>query len=128
FIRIGEPRGPRPARITTDIDITVPNRIGIESHGRTGDLSINDIGGKVMVSTGRGDVRLNHIGKDVTIDSSRGGLVRAADLKGSFNLQGRGSDIELENIAGQVTINGEYSGTMEFRALAKPLRFQSSRT
>ena len=31
---------------------------------------------------------------------------RAADLKGKLDLQGKGSDIELENIAGEVTING----------------------
>jgi DUF4097 and DUF4098 domain-containing protein YvlB len=50
------------------------------------------------------------------------------DVKGSVDLQGRGNDIQLENIGGLATINGEYAGTLEFRALAKPLRFTSSRT
>jgi DUF4097 and DUF4098 domain-containing protein YvlB len=127
FIRTAEPRGQR-SRITEDLDITLPGDVNLESHGRTGDLSIDDIEGEVSISAGRGDIRLNHIGKDVKIDASRGGLIRAVDLKSNFELQGRGSDIQLENIAGIVTINGEYSGTLEFRALAKPLRFQSSRT
>ncbi len=50
------------------------------------------------------------------------------DLKGSLELGGRGSDVQLESIAGPVTIKGEFSGTLEFRALAKPLEFTSSRT
>ena len=36
--------------------------------------------------------------------------------------------MQFENIAGVSTVNGDFSGTLEFRALAKPLKFQSSRT
>jgi len=64
----------------------------------------------------------------VKIEGSRGGTIHASDLKGGLELDGRGSDVELENIAGDVTINGEYLGTLEFRALSHPLRFESSRT
>jgi len=120
--------GPRLIQITIDLDITVPRGISVESRGRTGDLTIDDIDGPVDVSAGRGDVRLNHIGKDVKIEASRGGDVHATDVKGSFDLQGRGGDVQLENTAGPVTINGEYAGTLDFRSLAKPLRFTSSRT
>ena len=59
--------------------------------------------------------------------SSRSDLIRAVDVKGRVDLQGRGSDVELENIAGQVTINGAYSGTLEFKNLAKPLQFEGAR-
>ena len=54
--------------------------------------------------------------------------MQATDIKGNIDLTGRGRDIQLENIAGQSTVNGDFSGTLEFRALAKPLRFESSRT
>src|ERR1019366_4535348 len=36
------------------------------------------------------------------------------------------SDMELENIAGQVTINGSFSGTLGFKNLAKPLHFEGT--
>ncbi len=120
--------GPRFMQITTDLDITVPRGISIESRGRNGDLSIDDIDGSVNLSAGRGDVRLTHIGKDVKIESSRSGEIHATDIKGGFDLQGRGSDIQLDTIAGPVTINGEFGGTIEFRALAQPMRFASSHT
>jgi DUF4097 and DUF4098 domain-containing protein YvlB len=127
-IRTEDFNGPRLIQITTDLDITVPRGISVESRGRNGDLTIDDIDGPVDVSAGRGDVRLNHIAKDVKIEASRSGDIHVTDLKGSLDLEGRGGDIQLESIAGPVTINGEYAGTIEFRALARPMRFNSSRT
>lgn len=41
---------------------------------------------------------------------------------------GRGSDVELENISGAVTVNGSYSGDLEFKNLTQPLHFQSRNT
>ena len=61
------------------------------------------------------------------MDISRSDLVRAMDVKGRIDLQGRGSDVELENIAGQVTISGSFSGTLNFKNLAKPLQFEGTR-
>jgi DUF4097 and DUF4098 domain-containing protein YvlB len=128
LIRTEEFTGPRLIQISTDLDITVPRGISVESRGRNGDLTIDDVDGPVDVSAGRGDVRLSHIAKDVKIEASRSGDIHVTDLKGSLDLEGRGSDIQLENIAGPVTINGEFAGTIEFRALARPMRFNSSRT
>jgi DUF4097 and DUF4098 domain-containing protein YvlB len=54
--------------------------------------------------------------------------VRAVDVKGDVDLEGRGADIELENVAGQVTVNGSYSGTLHFKNLAKPLHLESRNT
>ena len=35
--------------------------------------------------------------------------------------------MELENIGGQVTINGAFNGTLDFKKLAKPLQFEGAR-
>jgi DUF4097 and DUF4098 domain-containing protein YvlB len=113
---------------TVDLDITVPKRFDVEARERAGDLSISDIDSSVSIGNGRGDIRLSGIGKDVRIEANRSGLIRAVDVKGNFDLDGRGGDIQLENLTGPATINGEYSGTLEFRNLAKFLHFRSSRT
>ena len=127
-IRTDDFSGPRLIQISTDLDITIPRGVSVESRGRSGDLTVDDVEGPVDVSAGRGDVRLNHIEKDVKIEATRSGDIHVTDLKGGLDLEGRGSDIQLESIAGPVTINGEFGGTIEFRALAKPMRFTSSRT
>ena len=67
------------------------------------------------------------MGGNVRMDVSRSDLIRAMDVKGRIDLQGRGSDVELENIAGQVTISGSFSGSLNFKNLAKPLQFEGTR-
>lgn len=128
FVRAEDFTGPRMMQISTDLDITVPRGVSIESRGRSGDLTVDSVDGPVDVSAGRGDVRLNHIGSDVKIEATRGGDIHVTDVKGGVDLQGRGSDLQLEQIAGPVTINGDYGGTLEFHALEKPMHFTSSRT
>lgn len=127
-IRTDEFSGPRMIQVSADLDITLPSGVSVESRGRNGDLTVDEVAGPVEVAAGRGDVRLNRIAKDVKIESSRSGDIHVSDAKGAVELEGRGSDIQMENIAGPVTINGEFGGTMEFHAIAKPLRFTSQRT
>ncbi len=129
FIRTDQSPGAGISRVTTDLDISVPKGVSVESRARSGDLTVDTVDGAVDISAGRGDIRLNHIGQNVHIDSSRSGDVHVTDLRGGFDLeQGHGGDIQLENVAGPATIRGEYSGTLEFRMLAKPLQFNSART
>ena len=127
-IHAEEPVSSRMLSVSTDLDITLPKNLDIEARGRSGDLTISDIGGSVDVINGRGDVRLTNVGKDVKIEASRSGLIRASEVKGSVDLQGHGGDVQIDNIQGQVTVNGEFAGTLEFRALARPLHFQSERS
>jgi DUF4097 and DUF4098 domain-containing protein YvlB len=42
-------------------------------------------------------------------------------------VQGEGSDLSLENVQGQVTISGAFTGTLDFKNLAKPLQFEGAR-
>jgi DUF4097 and DUF4098 domain-containing protein YvlB len=128
FIRTDDFNGPRMSQISTDLDITVPRGIRIESRGRAGDLTIDDVDGPVDISAGRGDIRLSQIAKDVKIESSRSGDIHVTGIKGGVDLQGRGGDLQLDDIAGPVSVNGEYGGSLEFHALAKPMHFNSSRT
>ena len=45
-----------------------------------------------------------------------------------MDLEGRGSDVQLENVGGHVTINGSYGGALTFKNLTKPLHFESPNT
>ena len=127
-VRTDDDTGSRLIQVSADLDISLPRGVSVESRGRNGDLTIDEIDGPFEISGGRGDVRLSHIVKDAKIDSTRGGDIHVTDSPGAVELEGRGGDIQIENIAGGVTVNGEFSGTLEFRNLAKPLRFTSQRT
>ena len=126
-VRTNQDRVPSNQRISDDLEVTVPRGMAVESRGGAGDYEVGDTEGDVELNTSRGDVRLSRLGGNVRLDVSRSDLIRAADMKGRIDLQGRGSDVELENIAGQVTINGSFSGTLNFKNLAKPLQFEGTR-
>ena len=115
-------------RISADLDVTVPRGVAIEARAAYGDFDISDIGGDVDINSDNAGVRLNKIGGNAKIELRRSDIVRAVDVRGNLDVQGHGGDVDLENILGQVTINGSFPGTMEFKKLAKPLHFESRQT
>lgn len=127
-VRVNQDRIPENRRVNVDLEVSVPRGVTVELHGRSGDFDVSDVAGSVEAASDRADVRLNKIGGNARLELGRSGLVRAVDVKGNLDLQGRGSDVELENVAGQVTITGSYSGALDFKNIARPLRFESTRT
>jgi DUF4097 and DUF4098 domain-containing protein YvlB len=110
-------------RITADLDITVPKGASVTARGRGGDFDIHGIAGSVDIDSDSASVRLEDIGGSVRADLRGGDIVRALNVQGGLELKGRGSDIDLQNIQGPVTVNGNFSGVTQFHNLAKPLRF-----
>jgi DUF4097 and DUF4098 domain-containing protein YvlB len=110
--------------ISAELEITVPRGVEVEASGHNGRLTMDDISGTVDI-TGRGDIQLTNIAKDVRIDSSHG-EIRATDLKGRLDVKGSGSDVQIENVADEVTVHGEYGGTLEFQGIAKQFHFTSN--
>lgn len=127
LIRSNQDHAPENQQISDDLEVTVPRGVSVEAHGRTGDYEISEVTGDLELSTDHGDVRLANVDGNARLDIQRSDLIRATDLKGRLDLQGRGSDVELENIGGQITINGAYNGTLDFKNLAKPLKFEGAR-
>jgi len=128
LIRTNQDRAPDNQQISDDLEVTVPRSLAVESRGRNGDYEIADLAGDVELAADRGDVRLSHVGGNVRLDIGHSDLIRAVDMTGGrFDVQGAGSDVELENIAGVVSINGAYNGNLDFKNLAKPLKFEGPR-
>jgi DUF4097 and DUF4098 domain-containing protein YvlB len=111
-------------RVSADLEITVPIGSSVEAHGRQGDFDIQNITGAVDINSDNAGVRLENIGGNVHIDLRRSDIVRATDVKGNVDLKGRGQDVELQNITGQVTVGGTYVGQIQLRNLAQPLRYE----
>jgi DUF4097 and DUF4098 domain-containing protein YvlB len=115
-------------RVSVDLEVSVPRGSSIETRGRYGDVEISDVNGEISVNSDNAGVRLQNLGGRVRIDTRKSDILRATGMKGDVELKGRGRDIELEDIAGQVIINGSYSGETTLRKLAKGVRFESSVT
>ena len=80
------------------------------------------------ITSDNAGVRLKNIGGTARVDLSRSDVVHMSGVKGDVEIKGHGADIELEDIAGPVNVDGTYNGTIELRKLAKPLRFNGPRT
>ncbi len=127
LIRSNQDRAPDNQRIYDDLEVTVPRGVSVEARGRSGDFEVSDVMGDVELASDRADVRLARLAGNARLVIGRSDLIRASDVKGKIDLQGRGADLELENIAGQVTITGGYTGSLDFKNLAKPLQMEGAR-
>src|SRR5262249_30660758 len=118
---------PDNQRISDDLEVTVPRGLMVEARGRAGDYEVTDVKGDVELILDRADIRLARVGGNVRLEVGRSDLIRAMNVGGKIDLTGRGSEVDLENVAGQVTISGSFTGTQQFKALAKPLQFEGAR-
>lgn len=125
IIRTNQDRVSDRAQVSSDLEITVPAGASIEAHGRYGDFDFQNIGGSVDINSDNAGVRLENIAGNVRIDLRRSDIIRATDVKGNIDLRGRGQDLELQNIAGLVTVGGTYVGEVQLHNLAQPLRYEN---
>ncbi len=127
-IRTNQERAGRAPYVAADLEISVPKGASVSGRGRYGDFDIANLDGDVEIESDNAGVRLTGIGGDARIALDSSDIVRIVSLKGKVEIRGRGEDIDLEDIAGRVTIQGAYSGELTMRNLAQPLLFQSKRT
>lgn len=116
------------ARVTVDLEVTVPKGATLELRGQTGDFDIGDMTGEVSVYSDNAGVRAQNLAGKLKVETRKSDIIRATGVKGDIELKGRGRDIELEDIQGQITINGSYSGETTLRNVTKPVRFESNVT
>jgi DUF4097 and DUF4098 domain-containing protein YvlB len=128
IVRCNQEKASARTPVTTDLDISLPKGSSIEATGQVGDFDISSVSGGVDISSDNAGVRLQDLDGSVKIDTRRSDLIRCTNASGAVDLRGHGGDVELTKIAGQVTISGNYTGTVSLRDLAKPLRVENMRT
>lgn len=128
LVRVGPSHTSSDVHITTDVEISVPRDASVEYRGRVGDIDAVGIGGAFDVSSERAGVRLHGAKGPVRVRLRSSDVVRITDVQDSVEIRASGRDLELEKIAGQVTVGGNWSGDVQFRELAEPLRYEGSRT
>jgi DUF4097 and DUF4098 domain-containing protein YvlB len=126
IVRTNQDRVSDRTRATAELEITVPIGSSIEGHGRYGDFDVQSVNGTVDINSDNAGVRLEAIGGDVRIDLRKSDIIRAIGVKGAMDLKGYGQDVELQNIDGQVTVAGTYTGQIQLSNLAKPLRWEDT--
>ncbi len=128
IIRCNQDRAGARTPVTTNLDISLPKGSTIQATGQVGDFDISALSGNLDISSDNAGVRLQDIAGNVKVDTRRSDIIRCTNVDGTIDLRGHGDDVELTKIAGQVTISGDYTGTVSLRDLAQPVRVENMRT
>jgi DUF4097 and DUF4098 domain-containing protein YvlB len=113
--------------VRLDIALRVPKETSTEITAERGHVILDGLKGEQALTIRRGDVHITNIEGLVRINKA-GGLTEVRDLKGSLELEGRGRDVDVAGVTGTATVNGEFSGEVQFRNIGQTLRYTSSRT
>lgn len=115
------------ANVSLDLSITVPKSTSVEISSEHGDVSLSGLEGDQTLTVPHGDLHVSGVEGTVRVHKT-GGLTEAHDVKGNVEVDGRGSDVEMENVTGSVTLNGDFTGSLQFRNVTQTLHYISSRT
>ncbi|HEY7388340.1 MAG TPA: DUF4097 family beta strand repeat-containing protein [Bryobacteraceae bacterium] len=127
LVTLHQERAPADERISDELDITVPRSMALEANGGSADYEITDLNGDVALGGPRGDVRLARVIGNVRLEIGRSETIAADTIQGDLNIEGRGSDIDIQNVKGQVTVNGAYVGSLAFKNVAMALHLAGPR-
>jgi DUF4097 and DUF4098 domain-containing protein YvlB len=114
-------------RVSVDLEVHVPKQAGVEARSGRGNIKINGLAGSVTVDTKHGDVYVRDAGRDVQVEM-RGGNLQVSGVKGNFRVTGRGNDIDVSDVGGAASIEGEYNGPIRVKNVASSTHFLSQRT
>jgi DUF4097 and DUF4098 domain-containing protein YvlB len=124
-VRTNQARASNSTQVSADLEVTVPEGASIEGHGRYGDYDITGIKGTVDLASDNAGVRIQDVPNSVRVDLRRSDVIRMTNIAGNVDVKGRGEDLELGNVGGEVVVNGSYSGDISFRDIKKQLTFTS---
>ncbi|HUI41241.1 MAG TPA: DUF4097 family beta strand repeat-containing protein [Terriglobia bacterium] len=110
-----------------DITLHVPRTTSTDLTLQRGDLVLSGLKGDQTLTVDHGDAHVSQVEGLVRLRKS-GGSTEVSGVKGNVELEGRGDDVQMADVSGTATVNGEFSGDVEFTNVAQTLRYLSSRT
>jgi serine/threonine protein kinase len=125
-IRTNQERLQDHTEIATDLEIVVPKGASIVAHGGRGEVIVTNVEGSVDINRDKAGVRLQNIGGGARMELRDSPFVRATGVKGAVELKGDGKDLQLQDISGAVTVNGTFTGEMNFRHVERPVHYTGS--
>ena len=97
-IRCNQDKAGSRTPVTTNLDISLPKGSTVNAAGTLGDIDISSLAGDVEVNSDNAGVRLQDIDGNVKVDTRKSDLVRCTGIKGTVDLRGHGTDVELAKI------------------------------
>jgi DUF4097 and DUF4098 domain-containing protein YvlB len=112
---------------TVDLDVRVPKGATVSAQTTRGNVDITGVAGNVIVTGRSGDTAVRQTGGDVSVES-HGGDVTITGAGGVARISGSGNEVEVSDVKGVVTVDGEFAGPLRFSKLPKGIHFVSNRS
>ena len=94
-----------------------------------GSIHISSIKASVTVTANHGDLELSAIGGSVTAHMNhRGSSFNARGVRGGLTLEGDCHDVDISDVTGAVSLDGDFFGKTHFERVGGAVRFHTSRT
>jgi DUF4097 and DUF4098 domain-containing protein YvlB len=113
--------------VDADLDVELPKTANVTARTGHGDITVAGLAGAVDADASNGVVDVHDSGSDVSV-TIHGGHLRIADVKGNVRIAGRGNEVDVSDVAGDASIDGEFFGPIRVRNVAKNTRFTSERS
>lgn len=110
-----------------DLEVHVPKQASVTAWTGRGAVQISGLEGSMTVHGEHGDIEIRGAGGDVSAELSRGDA-RIVGAGGNVKLSGKGSRVEVADVKGQATVEGEFFGPIRIEKVAKDVHFLSRRT
>lgn len=112
-----------------NLAVTVPPSAKVTINAASGDVTVSGLNTGVIINGGHGDTQINGINGSVVahLSNSRHDF-SAHQVNGDLTIDGNCDDVNISEIKGVVTINGELFGDVHMENLAGGLRLHTSVT
>lgn len=114
---------------SSDLAITVPESAQTTINANKGDVRVSAMRAPLNITSNHGDVEVTaSAGPVIVYMNHTGNSLAAHQLTGDLTLKGRAEDLNISDISGRVSLEGEFYGDTHLEHVAGPLKFDTSRT
>jgi DUF4097 and DUF4098 domain-containing protein YvlB len=112
-----------------DIDVTLPDSAETTVTANHGDVSVSGMHAPVTVTANHGDIEFNAVTGAVAAHANhRDATVSAHNITGDVSVQGHAEDVNVTDVSGQTSLEGEFLGDIHLEHLHGPVSFRTNRT
>jgi DUF4097 and DUF4098 domain-containing protein YvlB len=112
-----------------DLAITLPEKGQITIIANHGAITVSNMKAPVNATANHGDIEVDRIDGQVTAHlNHNGSSFTAHSVQGDVNLRGHADDINITDVAGAVSMEGEFFGDAHLEHLTGPVGFRTNRT
>lgn len=113
--------------VESDLDITLPRKMGVNITSRHGDVSVSGRDGEVDINNQHGDVSVEDVNGNVKLNIEKSSA-KVEQINGDVHIDGRLNEVSVTDVKGSLQLDGEFQESVKLGRIAKNVSFKSSRT